>query len=322
MLSKKKKKKRSSQKFFRRSPKKKKKKKKKRSSQKFFKLSPRKNAFQKIFQPLHKILTIQKILLSSSRGQANFRGLEASRPRPRPRTSKSVLEDVLEAKDVLEDSTSASHILFDCKDFKQIPVEDRISFVKESKLCHKCLSSKHKTRECKRSKLCSVTGCKGFHHTLLHKFATTKEHPPKTSSEDKAVVPVTCGFTKSDSCSILDNSHVYLCIVPVRVSFGENVVSTYAFLDQGSTHSFCKRSLLQELKASGTRERLQLKTITGTTNDMDSVSCNLVVSDLDSDSFFSLSNVHSVENIPVQPNNVSVDAEVCKLPHLQDINLK
>ena len=70
-------KKRSSQKFFRRSPK------KKRSSQKFFKRSPQKNVFLKIFQPLHKILTIQKILLSSSRGQANFQGLEASRPRPR-----------------------------------------------------------------------------------------------------------------------------------------------------------------------------------------------------------------------------------------------
>ena len=61
----------------------KKKKKKKRSSQKFFKRSPLNNVFQKIFQPLHKILTFQKIVLSSSRGQANFRGLEASRPRPR-----------------------------------------------------------------------------------------------------------------------------------------------------------------------------------------------------------------------------------------------
>ena len=30
-----------------------------------------------MLQALHKILTIQKILLSSSRGQANFRGLEA-----------------------------------------------------------------------------------------------------------------------------------------------------------------------------------------------------------------------------------------------------
>ena len=68
-----------------------KKKKKKRSSQKFFKRSPLKKVFQTIFQALHKILTFQKIVLSSSRGQANFRGLEASRPRPR--TSNCVLED-------------------------------------------------------------------------------------------------------------------------------------------------------------------------------------------------------------------------------------
>ena len=86
--------------------------KKKRSSQKFFKRSPQKNVFQKIFQVLHKISTFQKIVLSSSRGQANFRGLEASRPRPRteplrprPRTSKCVLEDVL------EDSTSGHYLI-------------------------------------------------------------------------------------------------------------------------------------------------------------------------------------------------------------------
>ena len=58
-------------------------KKKKRSSQNFFKRSPLKQVLQKFFQALHNILTFQKIVLSSSRGQANFRGLEASRPRPR-----------------------------------------------------------------------------------------------------------------------------------------------------------------------------------------------------------------------------------------------
>ena len=52
-------------------------KRKKRSSHKFFKRSPQKNVFQKFFQALHKILTLQKIVLSSKRGQANFRGLEA-----------------------------------------------------------------------------------------------------------------------------------------------------------------------------------------------------------------------------------------------------
>ena len=52
-------KKKSSKKFFRQSP-------KKRSLQKFFRRSPEKNGFQKILQALHKILTIQTIVLSSS----------------------------------------------------------------------------------------------------------------------------------------------------------------------------------------------------------------------------------------------------------------
>ena len=65
---------------------------KKRSLQIFRKVS---GVFQQNFNG-------SKIVLSSSRGQGNFRGLEASRPRPMPRTSKCVLE----AKDVLEDFTS------------------------------------------------------------------------------------------------------------------------------------------------------------------------------------------------------------------------
>ena len=58
--------------------------KKKKSLHKNFSSDLHKKTFsKKNFQALHKILTIQKIVLSSSRGQANFRGLEASRPRPR-----------------------------------------------------------------------------------------------------------------------------------------------------------------------------------------------------------------------------------------------
>ena len=108
MLSKKKKK-RSSQKFFKRSPKKK----KKRSSQKFFRRSPQKNVFQKNFQALHKILTIQKKLLSSSRGHPIFEDLRprgqgldlrgqgqglqnvSSRPRTSSRTPPLIIKDLI-----------------------------------------------------------------------------------------------------------------------------------------------------------------------------------------------------------------------------------
>ena len=65
---------------------------KKRSSKKLFflgdfHLKKTKKGLRKFstrFLPLsNKILTVQKIVLSSSRGQGNFRGLEASRPRQR-----------------------------------------------------------------------------------------------------------------------------------------------------------------------------------------------------------------------------------------------
>ena len=86
----------------------------KKGLKKFFKRTPKKEV-QKIFSGDLQNFNNSKIVLSSSRGRGNFRGLEASRPRTsssRPRTSKCVLEDVLEAKEVLEDSTSAGYYFF------------------------------------------------------------------------------------------------------------------------------------------------------------------------------------------------------------------
>ena len=96
---------RSSKNFFRQ----------KRSSKNFYRRFPLEDTkkglrkFSAKFLALsNKILMVQKIVLFSSREQGNFRGLETSRPTPK--TSTCVLENVLEAKDVLEDSTTVSYI--------------------------------------------------------------------------------------------------------------------------------------------------------------------------------------------------------------------
>ena len=83
-------KKRSSKKFFRQSPETKK------FSKKFFRRSPKKKVFKIFFQAISikngpekkssadlQNFNHSKIVLSLSRGQGSFRGLEASRPRPR-----------------------------------------------------------------------------------------------------------------------------------------------------------------------------------------------------------------------------------------------
>ena len=55
-----------------------------------------------------RIFNKSKIVLSSSQGQGIFEDLQASRTWPsRPRTSNCVLGDVLKAKNILENSTSA-----------------------------------------------------------------------------------------------------------------------------------------------------------------------------------------------------------------------
>ena len=65
--------------------------KKKKVFTKIFQAISTKKRFPKNFSSAPQNFNNSKIVLSSSRGQANFRGLEASRPRPR--TLKCVLED-------------------------------------------------------------------------------------------------------------------------------------------------------------------------------------------------------------------------------------
>ena len=79
--------------FFRRSPKKQEK-----VFTKIFQAISRKKRLPKIFSGAPQNFNIQKMVLSSSRRQANFRELEALRPR----TSKCILED----------STSGNGVIF------------------------------------------------------------------------------------------------------------------------------------------------------------------------------------------------------------------
>ena len=71
-----------------------------------------------------------------------------------------------------------------------------------------------------------------------------------------------------------------------------------------------------------TRKNQHPRTVTGTTDNYEFMSCNLEVSDLDNKTSFPLFNVYSVESIPVQPNNILFDAEFCNLLQLKDIPLK
>ena len=124
-----------------------------------------------------------------------------------------------------------THRLAECQKFRAEPVENRFAFVKSSKLCHKCLSPKHRTPECKRKKPCEKCDCaKYFHHTLLH--FPKSESKEKSSTVDVGTSTSECekvGAFSSARKYKLSGPGVYLCVVPVIIEWQGKQIKTYTF---------------------------------------------------------------------------------------------
>ena len=54
----------------------------------------------------------------------------------------------------------------------------RWEFVREKKLCFKCLNSGHQSVKCDKDETCPISECHSRHHPLLHR------HQPKASGKD------------------------------------------------------------------------------------------------------------------------------------------
>ena len=186
--------------------------------------------------------------------------------------------------------------------------------------------------------MCSVKGCTGtFHHTLLHPVKQIKSNP--VDSKNQSTSTSTFNTTKESSNSALSNETsatctlskpcvtatkavtsegIYLCVVPVTVTYGRKSVNTYAFLDQGSTRSFCDLKLVELLGASESTDEVILQTLNGSKRYQGLV-LSFSVASLGETQQFSLCNVLSIPNIPVSPNPVPVKEDLRQFAHLRGI---
>ena len=215
------------------------------------------------------------------------------------------------------------HKLLNCASFLNLSLNERYKFVKTRKLCHKCLSSKHRTPACKRTNTCKVDGCSGaFHHTLLHRSVDSKKlHTCEKSTSTSDTIEnsnVSSALLSNKIRAESSSGTVHLCVVPVRVAHKNKSILTYAFLDQGSTHTFCDENLVKTLNLNGPETSIQIKTINGSSKVYESILCDLEVSALN-DNSFSLTNVHSIESISLQPNSIPPKRELSQFQHLKDI---
>ena len=216
------------------------------------------------------------------------------------------------------------HKLLNCASFLNLSLNKRYKFVKTTKLCHKCLSSKHRTPACKRTNTCKVDGCSGaFHHTLLHRSVDSKKlhtcEKSTSTSDTNENTNVSSALLSNKIRAESSSETVYLCVVPVRVAHKNKSILTYAFLDQVSTHTFCDENLVKTLNLNGPETSIQIKTINGSSKVYKSILCDLEVSALNNNNSFSLTNVHSIESISLQPNSIPPKRELSQFQPLKDI---
>lgn len=167
---------------------------------------------------------------------------------------------------------SQSHPLEHCQQFKRKKHRDMIHFLKEKHLCFGCLSTSHMSRDCEKRLICKT--CSQSHPTVLHinksdTASTHKEHAAKVTvststqfdednkSNSFASSAETCGHTGSGKDQCL------LSILPVQVKSikSDQVILTYAFLDPGSSATFCSEQLMQKLHLTGKRTQFLLCTM-------------------------------------------------------------
>ena len=135
------------------------------------------------------------------------------------------------------------HPIWNCETFIKCPVDKRIEFVKEKRLCFNCLGP-HKKMDCRSKYKCRE--CHMRHHTLLH--------DPSYNPQAESVNVISTEQKNMESTSTVATTqlrgNVYLRILPVKVTAGSKTVTTLALLDDGSQTTLCSTGLLKRLHAA------------------------------------------------------------------------
>ena len=142
---------------------------------------------------------------------------------------------------------SGPHGVLSCPEYKRKSVGERRDLIMKKRLCFNCLSPKHASRGCWKSRQCQVKGCDDprKHHTTLHTNKQEGDGKTTRSSESVAggVVNAEVHMQSGNNC----REEVYFQVLPVVIK-GSNgqTLKTHAVLDGASDicpHTFGKSIL-------------------------------------------------------------------------------
>ncbi|XP_062580317.1 uncharacterized protein LOC134242249 [Saccostrea cucullata] len=174
------------------------------------------------------------------------------------------------------------------KDNKKLDVSQKWKFVRESKLCYRCLGTGHFGSSCKKSRSCGIDNCSETHHRLLHngnhnanrsadKYQhgistselrqnapgfyphkeTQKPNPSVNSVEDKNCdTQRSVKHDRTLTCHGEEPQFIALRTIPVIVRNGSKTIRVNALLDDASTRTYVNSDVAAELGLHGKLQRV------------------------------------------------------------------
>lgn len=157
-----------------------------------------------------------------------------------------------------------NHTFERCEMFKNKSNSKKIDFMKENGMCFGCLMRGHVSKTCKARLKCEK--CSLLHPTILHIYTRKEEEGRNTDhviTEKKPLSSAMVSVEDGDLMGVSESKQCTLAIVAVKVkvSNSDKVIHTYAFLDPGSSATFCTDSLKRKLNIQGKNTTILLCTM-------------------------------------------------------------
>ncbi|KAL7871964.1 hypothetical protein SRHO_G00069470 [Serrasalmus rhombeus] len=214
-----------------------------------------------------------------------------------------------------------NHTVENCEKLKRQIHKDKIDFLKSKGLCFGCLVQGHLSKDCTRKLTCQI--CSRKHPSILHvqkdEMASVKEDKKGTSEAQftSSVKQETCGCTGAGSRECV------LAIVPVRLKSkkGTQTVETYAFIDSGSSATFCTEKVMRMLNLRGRKTEILLRTMGQETLVHSHILSDLEVAGLEENKYVDLPSVFTQPEIPVHKENIPQQKDLQRWTYLEEVRL-
>ncbi|XP_059054418.1 uncharacterized protein LOC131848537 [Achroia grisella] len=222
------------------------------------------------------------------------------------------------------------HALVNCNKFLALTVHNKWHFVKENKLCQKCLKrGSHNYNTCRTKGLCNKAGCTHKHHKLLHnpnfinsaaniQVSEESSRPMSHAGNGNAEQSPSELVTQTSSVSTTTSCRPLLKVVAVTVSGPAGSVDTFALLDDGSTATFIDSEITSQIGVTGTVEQIELQCVGGLSKQSQVEYVDFQIKGKRSADSFVIKQARSISNLGLANRNVN-KSDVLAFPYLLDI---